>query len=85
MSQEKLSKLYDMNFYSRNLEGMTNSAKEVLTLLYEYYRPQSVIDMGCGRGAWLAIAESLGSTKLKGLDGSWVKKEELLSKNINSM
>lgn len=83
MSQEQLSNLYDANFYMRNIEGMTNSAHEVLALLYKCYRPQSVIDIGCGRGAWLAVAESLGSTKLKGLDGSWVKKEELLSKNIN--
>lgn len=83
MSEEQLNKLYDTNFYSKHLEGMTNSAKEVLDLLYKFYQPESVIDVGCGRGAWLAVAESLGSAKLKGMDGRWVKKEELLSKNID--
>jgi len=73
---------YDAAWYSRHLEGMTRSAKIVLGLLYGIYRPQSVIDIGCGRGAWLAAAESLGSTRLKGLDGNWVRKEELLTRNM---
>ncbi len=74
---------YDATFYSRHIGGMINSAKQILSLLYKYYEPKSVVDMGCGRGAWLAAAESLGSGKLKGFDGSWIKKEELLSKNID--
>lgn len=78
-----LSKLYDAGFYSEKLVGMSNSAKIVLNLLYKYFQPQSVVDIGCGRGAWLAAAEHLGSKTLKGYDGSWVKKEHLLSKNIS--
>ena len=77
-----LSTLYDANFYSAYIKGMTNSAINVLSLLYKYYKPKSVIDVGCGRGAWLAAAESLGSNKLRGFDGSWIKKEDLLSNNI---
>ena len=77
MSEEQLDKPYNATFYSQHFDGMTSSAKEVLDLLYKLYRPTSVIDIGCGRGAWLAVAESLGSKKLKGIDGHWVKKEEL--------
>ena len=83
MSKEQPNGLYDSDFYSKHFEGMANSAKKVLDLLYKLYQPKSVIDIGCGRGAWLAVAESLGSTKLKGMDGLWVKKRELLSKNID--
>ena len=83
MSEEQLDKPYNATFYSQHFEGMTRSAKEVLDLLYKLYQPASVIDVGCGRGAWLAVAESLGSTKLKGIDGHWVKKEDLISSNID--
>src|SRR5208283_920409 len=83
MTKCTLSASYGTDYYSRNLDGMNNSAKNVLSLLYKYYKPKSVVDVGCGRGAWLAAANSLGSNKLKGFDGSWVKKEDLLSKNIN--
>lgn len=78
-----LSDIYDKNFYSRYLAGMTNSAESVLGILYKFYKPQSVVDVGCGRGAWLAAAESLGSTKLKGFDGGWIKKGDLISQNID--
>ena len=62
---------------------MSKSAAIVLGLLYEHYKPQTVIDIGCGQGAWLAAAESLGSKMLKGMDGQWVKKEALLSQHID--
>lgn len=78
-----LSAYYNEQFYSaRNTDASVRSAQVILPLLYNLYRPVSVIDIGCGSGGWLATAESLGSLKLKGLDGSWVKKEELLSKRI---
>ena len=83
MGHEKLDDFYDANFYGEHVEAMTRSASVVLELLYKYYQPKSVIDVGCGRGAWLAAAESLGSVRLKGVDGTWVKKDDLLSKNID--
>lgn len=78
-----LSKFYNENFYSNHIDGMSISAAIVLGLLYEHYKPQTVIDIGCGQGAWLAAAESLGAKTLKGMDGEWVRKEQLLSKNID--
>jgi len=78
-----LSDFYGANFYSRRLEGTANSAKNILSLLYKYYEPKSVVDVGCGRGEWLDVAGSFGSNRLKGFDGSWVKKEDILNKNID--
>jgi len=79
------NKQYDEKFYGEYIEGMSKSAAIVLGLLWEHYNPQRVIDIGCGQGAWLAAAESLGAKTLKGLDGEWVRKEALLSKNIDFM
>lgn len=81
--ESPLDKFYDPNFYSLHSDGATSSAKAVLALLYKYLQPKSVIDIGCGRGAWLAVAESLGSNKLRGFDGSWIKKEDLFSPTID--
>ena len=80
---KKLYEYYDKTFYDYHIEGMSKSAMIVLRLLYEHYKPQTVIDVGCGQGAWLAAAESFGAKKLKGIDGEWVSKEDLLSKNID--
>jgi SAM-dependent methyltransferase len=79
----KLNEYYDKNFYETHMEGMSESALAILSLLFEYYKPQSVIDIGCGQGAWLAVAESLGVKILKGVDGDWVRKDALLSKSID--
>jgi hypothetical protein len=42
-----------------------------------------VIDIGCGEGAWLSSAESLGAKNLKGMDGEWVNEDDLVSQNID--
>ncbi len=77
------SEFYNEKFYLRHLDGSVLSAKVILNLLYKIYKPESVVELGCGRGSWLSVAELLGSTNLKGYDGSWVKEEDLLSKNID--
>ena len=74
---------YDGEFYERQVRGSLSSARVVLGMLYELYKPLSVVDVGCGRGAWLATADSLGSATLVGLDGHWVEREKLLSPRID--
>lgn len=78
-----LNEFYNEDFYNNNLQGMSQSAVIILGLLYEHYKPNKVIDIGCGQGAWLATAESFGAEIIKGLDGEWVNRERLLSKNID--
>lgn len=80
---KKLPQVYDGAFYSHHAEGSTKSAKVVLGLLFDQYTPSSVIDIGCGRGSWLAAAEALGTKTLKGIDGSWVEATELVSTQID--
>ena len=80
---EDYNKLYGKDFYENHIEGMSSSAAIVLSSIYELYKPQSVVDIGCGQGAWLKAAEDLGTKILKGFDGEWVRKEALLSKNID--
>ncbi len=71
MSQE-LAKIYDAKFYGQQISGMKCSAATVLQYLFEFYRPQSILDAGCGQGAWLEEAARLGVSRLVGMDGAWV-------------
>jgi SAM-dependent methyltransferase len=83
LSKQATGEFYNKDFYSNQLQGTFKSAEIVLDLLYRQYRPRSVIDVGCGQGVWLAVAESLGATQLKGLDGEWVSGAMLLSPQID--
>jgi SAM-dependent methyltransferase len=81
-SGTELRASFDERFYEKINDGSVRSARAVLGLLYDVYKPKSVIDVGCGSGAWLSVAESLGSTTLVGLDGGWVDPEKLVSRSI---
>jgi SAM-dependent methyltransferase len=62
---------------------MSTSATGVLQILCEYFQPKSVLDVGCGRGAWLAACGAFGCNVLQGFDGPWVKPEDLIDPNIS--
>ncbi|MEI9998361.1 MAG: class I SAM-dependent methyltransferase [Verrucomicrobiota bacterium] len=53
-----------------------SSARVTLGILWRYYAPQSVIDVGCGAGAWMKAAAELGAERVQGLDGAGVTKEQ---------
>lgn len=83
MAENNLASVYGDDFYVNLSAGSSSSAAIILRLLFEHYQPDSVIDIGCGQGAWLAAAEQLGVKSLHGMDGDWVNEEKLLSKNIH--
>ncbi len=68
---------YSSKFYRQQEDGSYRSAQVVLGLVYEMFSPRSVIDVGCGTGAWLSVAADLGSVVLRGLDGKWVNPDSL--------
>lgn len=74
---------YDGGFYADQVEGSAQSAAVVLPIVFGVFTPASVIDVGCGQGAWLAAAERLGSARLTGLDGEWVDRAALRSARID--
>jgi SAM-dependent methyltransferase len=79
---DRLSRMYDEGFYSAQVSGSLHSARTILPLIFTTVRPLSVVDIGCGQGAWLAAAEELGSTTLRGVDGPWVDPARLMSRRI---
>jgi hypothetical protein len=72
---------YDNEFYDLITDRAIQSAREVLSLYEEIINfPLSVIDWGCGRGAWLSVAKEMWSSKVLGIDGEWVT-DSLLSQD----
>lgn len=63
---------YDKSFYEEQSLGSRNSAKEVIPYLLQQFKIDSVVDLGCGIGTWLAVFAENGVTDFLGCDGSYV-------------
>jgi glycosyltransferase involved in cell wall biosynthesis/SAM-dependent methyltransferase len=68
---------YDTFFFAKHVQASLASARVVLPLLFEHYRPDSIVDVGCGVGPWLKCAQSLGVNRVLGLDGDYVDRSGL--------
>ena len=69
---------YNSSFFARHAPDSYQSAKEVVPLLLEYYRPTSAIDVGCGTGAWVKALQECGIEDVIGIDGDYVDQEMLM-------
>lgn len=68
---------YQDNFHNVHFQNSINSAKEVVPLFLSYYKPQSVLDVGCGLGTWLKIFEE-NQCDVFGIDGNYVQTKDLV-------
>jgi SAM-dependent methyltransferase len=82
-SEPRLSELYDESFYENQVAQSVRSARIYLKFLWRFFQPASVLDVGCGRGAWLKACHELGSKRLLGLDGDWNKKSLMIDSVID--
>jgi SAM-dependent methyltransferase len=48
------------------------SAEQVLSIVFEYCFPRSVVDVGCGVGTWLSVCRAKEVSAVFGVDGSYV-------------
>lgn len=69
--------MYDENFYKNQVEGSYEAARVVCRHLRDILIPKTVIDIGCGKGAWLRAMVEEFSCETHGVDGPWVKEEEM--------
>lgn len=70
--------MYDNAFYDQITEGSLRSARKVVPKIKEIFSIESVIDFGCGTGAWLSVFKENGSDRIFGIDGDYVDRNRLL-------
>ena len=74
---------YDDKFFDYVNSGAITSARKLLPLLTSVLKIDSVLDVGCGQGAWLSVWNELGVTDHVGVDGEWVNPDSLLINRKN--
>lgn len=82
MEQDNHSRASDPTGYntllSANTEARLAAARVILSPLFEVFTPTSVLDVGCGLGAWLLVAKELGADMIQGVDGPWIDTQTLI-------
>lgn len=68
---------YDSQFLSYGRSVATKSARVIVPILQEALCPTSVLDLGCGRGAWLEVWKACGAPDVLGVDGDYVDRTDL--------
>ena len=69
---------YDPAFYEYINKGSSRSAATIIPLVKSHFDIRSVVDFGCGQGAWLREWKRFGAEEVLGLDGHYVNREALL-------
>lgn len=54
------------------------STEVIVPLVLELFPVRSVIDFGCGHGAWLRVFQRHGVASILGVDGRWIDENQLL-------
>ena len=65
-------KNYNDAFFKYLNSGSSKSAELIIPLIVDQLSIQSVLDVGCGQGAWLSIWQKYGVKNIFGIDGNYV-------------
>jgi SAM-dependent methyltransferase len=68
---------FDAAYFAWQGDSAERSARAVVPLVMERFRPESIVDVGCGSGAWLKVFHEHGVDDIVGIDGPHVRRESL--------
>ena len=77
INDQSSSEFYDGSFYGRQRAKSMHAATRILPLVFRLFPVKTVADFGCGMGTWLAAARKLGAREAVGVEGPWVRREDL--------
>lgn len=70
---------YDKKYYSKRHYWTENSVLAITSCIFEIYKPDSVLDLGCANGSWLStILKEYKIYDIWGVDGHWIDIDNLL-------
>ena len=70
--------IYDETFFEYLQISSKRSAQKVVPLVLKHLQPDSILDVGCGAGAWLSQYVQFGNHDVVGVDGDYVQTKQLL-------
>ena len=68
---------YTSAFFQTQAPGSRQSADRIAAIIVDQLHPNSVVDLGCGVGTWLAAFQRLGVERVEGYDGDYVDRSLL--------
>jgi SAM-dependent methyltransferase len=68
---------YDDRFFDYVDEGAARSAAILVPAVFSWTSPDSVLDVGCGRGFWLQAWQASECSSIRGIDGDYVDRSRL--------
>jgi SAM-dependent methyltransferase len=72
-----LGSTYGDAFFRELANDVTSSAEAIVPIVCDLVHPQSVLDVGCGRGTWLRVFLDHGVSEIVGIDGPHVPLDTL--------
>lgn len=69
---------YSNDFFDYINGGSLASARVVAPVLFSWLHPKSLLDVGCGAGAWCRVWSECGVDNAVGADGNYVDRDHLL-------
>lgn len=69
--------LYDRKFFDAIRSGSRRSAAVIAPIVLELTGANSIVDVGCGDGSWLATFREIGIEDILGLDGDYIDHHQL--------
>ncbi|MEM9499460.1 MAG: methyltransferase domain-containing protein [Pseudomonadota bacterium] len=72
-----MTHVYSDTFFDYIDHGARLSAQALIAVLFDWTAPNSVVDLGCGRGVWLDEWKRAGADTILGVDGDYVNRATL--------
>lgn len=79
----RLPKFYHDRWYANQVTRSLESARIFVNAAWSYVQPRSVLDVGCGRGAWLKAWRDNGAEVIVGYDGAWNNQANMIDPAIS--
>ena len=76
-SPQSAAEYFEPTYFQWQAERALTSARVVVPTLIERFAPSSVLDVGCGTGAWLQAFVEGGITDVVGIDGDYIDGADL--------
>jgi SAM-dependent methyltransferase len=74
---EAPSQYFAPDYFEWQSARAERSARAVVPMLVELFAPTSVVDVGCGTGAWLQVFVDNGVEDVVGVDGPYIERGQL--------